>query len=1106
MPQPKLTLFGPPGLELDNRSVEISLRKALALLAYLAFTRQPHSRDVLATLLWPENNQKSARANLRRMVYELHRRTKIELLEATTDTVAINPSLDLWLDVHAFENHARAGLSQEQNVAALLLAADIYADDFMAGFILSDSPEFDDWQFFQREELRQLLAQVLQALLNHFEESDEHGSALPYARRWLALDPLHELAHRRLMTLYALDGQQAAAIRQYDECVRILEEELEAPPEEETQALFEAIRTRRFPKESITEPSSPSRRIAIQDKLTSASDHSSAQPPVRNMPAPTTPFVGRKQEIDEIVRRMGDPACRLLTLNGPGGIGKTRLAVEVAHHIAVDTTPQARMCTDGVAFVALQPIELANDVPTAIAGSMGFRFQGDAPAWQQLLSHLAQLQILLVLDNFEHLLDGTYMVADILAHCPEVKMLVTSRETLNLREEWFHPIAGLRYGTALLDTDSTEATGGAVADAGQLFVQRARRVDPGFSLEGHEKDVHRVCQMVDGIPLAIELAAAWLKVLDIGEVINELKQGMDILSGQERNLPERHRSMQVVLEQSWQMLDSKEQYSLMGLSVFRGGFDRRAAAVVADASYPILANLVGKSFLHFVDKRYQIHELLRQFCSQKLHSELNRERSVEEQHSDFYLNLLAEQMPIINSPDQRLAFANVAKEFDNIRAAWEYGVTHGSREALAKSLRALDEIYTISSRHEEASRVFTNTIAELSSWRSDGEIGTFQRLRGTLLIIQAGFDVYFGRHTKARELLTQAESIPLLPEDVARAKEQAGEVCRALADNAGAAENFLEGIAISRKNNDQLGLARCLIRLSSLHSGIGQFEDGRSYLSEALERADVLGRPDVRAFAMSAMAWSSNCLGYYQESEAYWHEILAIHRANDDQFGIANALNFLGWETWSQGGEKLKQSRSYHEEALSLLRKLGNRNYYVMALADAGLTMNELSEFDKTVELCAEGIALSKDAEMTTFIGYNMTVLGVAQAELGHISEGIVQVYKAVHIQHGTDQLPQCLLSLHYLMYLLAKHPTERERVGLSERRLYDNVLFLANHPAIYHPIADRAKRLQQKLSETLELGSGDLADASITVESIVESIPTDWYDMESKRLEQRLR
>lgn len=247
----KLYLFGPPRVERNGQQVEIPLRKALALFAYLADTRQSYSRDLLATLFWPDKNQQIARANLRRTIHALRQLLDEHLFEASAEQITLRTDAPIWLDVEQFQQQLAAA-----NLPSLIEAADLYTADFMAGFTLPDCPEFDDWQFFRREELRGSFATLLEQVVSTYEADQKWEEALRYARRWLALDPLEEATHRRLMQLYAQVGQLGAALRQYEECVRILAEELDALPNEETTALYQAIRTRRLPspnKSSDTE-------------------------------------------------------------------------------------------------------------------------------------------------------------------------------------------------------------------------------------------------------------------------------------------------------------------------------------------------------------------------------------------------------------------------------------------------------------------------------------------------------------------------------------------------------------------------------------------------------------------------------------------------------------------------------------------------------------------------------------------------------------------------------------------------------------------------------------------------------------------------------------
>ena len=372
-------LLGPPRVELNGEPVQISRRKVMALLAYLAVTGTPHSRDALATLLWPERSQSRARAYLRRALSELNRTLGEGVLTIDRENAGLSPDADLWLDVHGFR--ARLASCQAHDHLETELCPDcgtpleeavaLYCDDFMAGFTLRDSPAFDEWQFFQAEALRGELAGALERLADWHRAQGEHERAIPYARRWLELDPLAEAAHRRLMALYTDSGQRNAALRQYAECERLLQEELGVPPEEETTALYETLRV----PETL--------RVSA---------------PRHNLPTQPTPFIGREAELAKIAQLLGDPACRLLTLVGPGGSGKTRLALEAASRL------DANACKHGIFFVSLAPLSSVDAIVPTVADVLGFQFFGGGTPQQQLLDFLRQRNLLLIMDNYEHLL------------------------------------------------------------------------------------------------------------------------------------------------------------------------------------------------------------------------------------------------------------------------------------------------------------------------------------------------------------------------------------------------------------------------------------------------------------------------------------------------------------------------------------------------------------------------------------------------------------------------------------------------------------------------------------------------------------------------------
>jgi DNA-binding SARP family transcriptional activator len=395
----KLFLLGPPRLERDGVPLEFDTRKNIALIAYLMVTGETHTREALITLLWPKLEPRRARASLRRDLSTLRETLGEEWLVVDRETIGTDPGTDFWLDVEQFRrlleawrghNHPEAEVCPEC-LTLLAEAIGLYRGDFLEGFTLPDAASFDDWQFFQTESLRGELAWALERLVRGHTAQGAYESALPYARRWLALDPSHEPAHRYLMQLYAASDQRAAALRQYEECVRILEAELDLAPSEETVSLYRQIRTGPVDR---GEPPPPAPR------------------PRHNLPAQTTPFIGREAQLAEVRWQLTcsepEDEVRLLTLSGTAGTGKTRLALQVAADLLDDFD-------DGVFFVALTPIRHPALVIPTIARTLGLReVEGQPfgstrgrPLLEVLKDHLRDKELLLVLDSFDRVTEAS---------------------------------------------------------------------------------------------------------------------------------------------------------------------------------------------------------------------------------------------------------------------------------------------------------------------------------------------------------------------------------------------------------------------------------------------------------------------------------------------------------------------------------------------------------------------------------------------------------------------------------------------------------------------------------------------------------------------------
>ena len=379
------------------------------------------------------------------------------------------------------------------------------------------------------------------------------------------------------------------------------------------------------------------------------------------LPAQATRFIGREQEIAAITSLLNDPACRLLTLVGPGGSGKTRLALELAYTLR-------QQFNDGAHFVPLQPVSSRDMFITSTIDAMNHSLYGQEDPDTQLLNFLRDKQILLILDNFEHLLDMSNLIARMLEEATNIRLLVTSRETLNLREEWLFPVGGMDYP----DNRSTNITD---FSAVQLFLEHARRVRHNFAIEQELNHVIQICRAVEGMPLAIELAASWLRVLPPEEIVTEMQHNLDFLETSLRNIPERHRSMRAVFEQSWKLLNEAERDVFKRLSVFGGSFGRDAATEIAGARLTVLSALVDKSLLQTTpDGRYQIHELLRQYGHEKLRENPDDVEITNARHCDFFAAFADGSYLKIFSSQQRETLRSIGVEFENMRLAWHFAV------------------------------------------------------------------------------------------------------------------------------------------------------------------------------------------------------------------------------------------------------------------------------------------------------------------------------------------------------------------------------------------------------------------------------------------------
>jgi predicted ATPase/DNA-binding SARP family transcriptional activator len=651
-----LALLGAFQVERDGQPViGFESLKVRALLAYLVIeANRPHQREALAGLLWPDLPDERARTNLRQALANLRlvigdRGAIPPFLFVTRETIQFNLASDHWLDVAAFTAHLAACRTHPHRrivtcrscAQRMEQAAALYRGSFLDEFFLSDSAAFEEWVARQREWFHQHVLQALARLAAYDERRGAYEEARRSARRQVELEPWCEEAHQQLMRALWFSGQRSAALAQYETCRRILTDELGVEPAPETTALYKRIRDH-----------------AAQALRSDGTDRALRPTP---LPVPPTALVGREAELADLADMLANPACRLLTLVGPGGIGKTRLAVQAA-------AEQRAGFPDGVAFVPLAPLGSDAFLVPAIAEAVGLTFSSRPDSKVQLLNYLQEKELLLLLDNFEHLLAGAELLGDILRHAPGVSILATSRERLNVQAEWVVEVAGLQVPR------EDRAEGITDYSAVALFLQSARRVQAGFALsEVEQRSVVQICRLVEGMPLGIELTAAWVRALSGAEIAHQIECGLGFLTTSLRDVAERHRSLHAVFEHSWSLLSAEERCVFGRLSVFRGGFGREAAEQVAGATLSLLAALVDKSLLRRIPTgRYDMHELLRQYAAEQLQAAGETEQT-RDRHLAFFLALAETAEPEVHGAQQEQWFDRLEADHDNLRAALEWG-------------------------------------------------------------------------------------------------------------------------------------------------------------------------------------------------------------------------------------------------------------------------------------------------------------------------------------------------------------------------------------------------------------------------------------------------
>ena len=1058
MTQLVLTFFGTFQAVVNDKPVTaFRSDKVRCLLAYLALEAgQPHNRESLAGFLWPDHPQATAQNNLRVSLSRLRAALGDQAavpawLAITHRTLGFNSASNHWIDVAQFlrlieatQQHRHERLDRCAScIAQLQQATALYRGEFLHGILIEGSDLLEAWVRHKRQSLQRLVVDALFHITRYYSEQADFAQALAAARRQLELEPWREEAHRQMMELLAQSGQRSAALVQYEICRQTLADELGVAPARETVALYEQIKMN----------TQPGQRGAVASALPL-----SPSPPtafVHNIPAPLTPFIGRHAELAELAERLADPFCRLLTLIGPGGSGKTRLAGQAA-------TQAATTFRQGVCFVSLAPVPTVDFLAGALADGVGLRLHGGETVEAQLAHFLHDQERLLVLDNFEHLLTGRTLLVNLLQQAPGIKIMVTSRVRLNVQGEWLLTVAGLAVPGRAKTTDAPDR----VLDtypALQLFVQSARRVQQNFDRTwrqdaGEKAALVHICQLVDGLPLAIELAAAWTRHLTCQEIAREMAQNLDFLSTALDNVPERQRSLRAVFQYSWQLLAVDEKAVLARLAVFRAGFTREAFWHVTGASLTRLLALIDHSLLYRDQTgRYDLHELLRQYAVEKLVEAGVDAADTQQRHADFYTQYAAQLEQTLRGADETRFFAALSEEMENIHAAWHWALIHAQYTSAEQGLAALYKFYHRQSRFSEGELVFRQALTNLRTQheqRPPDPAGL--RLLGVCLTRQANFLRRLGQQTPSYTLLQESMALAQQTGDqqgLARALYQLGDIAWFLGHYTEARERVTASLALQEAIGDREGMATSLFHLGTTAWKQGEYARAQTHYSASLALGQTLGDRNKIANAIGALGQVALAVGQPALAEKHMLEALAMRRAGGYRWGIADALSNLGRIAAARGDYAAAQA--YYRESLTIRAEIFDRRGAADVQNELAAALLNLGETAEAEKLAQTSLATHRALGYPWGEAAALVILGHIAGVMNNIGAAQAHIDAACNLAAQIDAQPLLLRALLERARLLIKLGDHEAGIVLLRQ--------VGQHPANTPPLQKAAQALWEQ-------------------------------------------
>jgi predicted ATPase/DNA-binding SARP family transcriptional activator/DNA-binding CsgD family transcriptional regulator len=919
------------------------LRKAAALVKLVALAPGYRlHREQAIEALWPDLGPRAATNNLNQTLHVARRTLHSDpavascYLSLRGEQLALCPEGQLWVDVGAFE-HAVATARRSRDPAAYRAANELYSGELLP------EDRYEEWAQSRRGELRRTFVSLLIELARLYEErgEEEFEPAVQAFQRALAEEPTNEEAHVGLMRLYASSGRSGEALKQYGRFSEALSGGLSGEPSASAHALKEEIASGRFAA-TLPQSAGPPAGGTVAGGVVGK----------HNRPARRTSFVGREREMLEIKRQLA--MTRLLTLTGAGGSGKTRLALEVARDL-VGAYP------DGVWLAELAPLSEGRLVPQAVAKAVEVSEHSGRSLADALVEALRAKEMLLVLDNCEHLVEAAARLASMLLDsCPRLRFLATSREALSVAGESRWPVPALSVPDPRRSPTAGELER---SESARLFAERAQHRDPSFTMGSENvRAVAEICWRLDGLPLAIELAAARVSALSVEQISEKLEDSLRLLTVGDRTAVPRQRTLRGTLDWSHDLLAGPEQKLLRRLSVFAGGWTLEAAEAVAAGNdieqgeaLDLLSGLVEKSLVVSEPTgdgrvRYRLLEPVRQYALGKLEESRNAE-SVRRRHAEYFLALSEQAAPELWGPEDKAWLERLEAEHDNLRAALSWTLGRREAEPALRLAGALWRFWITRGYYEEGRRWFEGALEKgerttaraqvlaglghLALWQGDLSRAKTAAQEGLRLSKEAGI-----------EGMIAADFLIILGEVAVRTKGH----------NERAKELLEAALVLSRETGDRRGIAWSLGSLANMSSSQGDHERAKELYEEGLALSRELGGAETIGVQLLSLGYEFLLEGDHERATALNEEAAALLRNRGYRTGLETALANLGWTALVRGDHN--RAAELFEESVALSTELGDKSTAAESLEGLACAAGARGEPERAARLfgAAQGL------------------------------------------------------------------------------------------------------------------------------------------------------